>query len=96
MVLPLSQIKNLPVVTKSEVKLGVITDIELDTESQSVLHYLVQRGQILGRLQEPLIIHRSQVLSITDEKMIVEDNAGEEKEEQKERSALYESTATNY
>jgi len=96
MLLLLSQIKNLPVFTKSEIKLGVVVDLELDTDSQSILRYLVQRGQILGRLQEPLLIHRSQVLSLTSEKMVVEDNVGEEKEDQKERSPLYESVAPNY
>lgn len=95
MVLPLSQIKNLPVFTKSEMRLGIITDLELDTDSQSILRYLVQRSQILGRLQESLLIHRSQVLSLTSEKMIVDDNVSEEKSEQKERSALYEPTVAN-
>lgn len=95
MLLLLPQIKNLPVFTKSQVKLGNIIDLEVDTDSQSVLRYFVQRGQILGRLQEPLIIHRSQVISLTLEKMVVEDNVSEEKTEEK-NSALYESTAANY
>ncbi|KKR48916.1 MAG: hypothetical protein UT86_C0002G0091 [Candidatus Magasanikbacteria bacterium GW2011_GWC2_40_17] len=95
MLLSLPQIKNLPVFTKNKIKLGIIVDLELDTDSQSVLRYFVQKGQILGRLQEPLIIHRSQVISLTPEKMIVEDNVGEEKAEEK-NSAFYESTAANY
>ncbi|MCX6779309.1 MAG: PRC-barrel domain-containing protein [Candidatus Magasanikbacteria bacterium] len=96
MILPSSQIKNLPVFTKSEIKLGIIVDLELDTDSQSILRYVVQRGQILGRLQEPLLIHRSQVLFLTNEKMIVEDNVGEEEKEKKESVPMYESTAPNY
>lgn len=95
MVLPLSQIKNLLVVTQSGTRLGIIVDMELETDSQSILRYVVQRGQILGRLHDPLLVHRSQVVSLSDEKMIVEDNVGQVKEGQKERNPLYEPTTAN-
>ncbi len=97
MVLPLSKIKNLPVFTQSNLRLGIVVDIEIEIESQTILRYIVQQGQILGRLQEPLLVHRNQVLEITNERIIVEDSLGkEEVKETQDRSSLYESIAPNY
>lgn len=97
MVLLLSKIKNFPVFTKSNLRLGNVVDVEIEVESQTILRYVVQRGQILGRLQEPLLVHRNQVVEITSEKIIVEDSLGkEEVKDKSERSSLYESIATNY
>ena len=67
--------KNLPVFTQSGVKLGQITDIEIDLDSQSILRYVVKRG-IVSR--DTLLIHRGQVISITDEKMTVDNAAAKE------------------
>lgn len=73
MLLNFSHLKNLPVFTQSGLHLGHVSDLEIDTESQSVLRYLVQRGRLIGRFQEPLLIHRHQVISISPEKIVVED-----------------------
>ncbi|HBV57995.1 MAG TPA: hypothetical protein DEB73_01900 [Candidatus Magasanikbacteria bacterium] len=70
MLLQFSKLKNLPVFTQSGIKLGQIFDIEIDLDSQSILRYVVKRG-IVSR--ETLLIHRGQVVVITDEKIIVED-----------------------
>lgn len=73
MLLSIFQLKNLLVYTQSGIKLGRIIDLEIDAESQSIIHYLVQRRLFAGRFQKPLLIHRSQVISVSREKMIVED-----------------------
>lgn len=73
MVILVSNLKNLPVFTQSGLKLGQMVDFEIDAESQSILRYIVSRGKLVGRFQRPLLIHRQQVISISSEKMIVED-----------------------
>ncbi|MBI5023002.1 MAG: PRC-barrel domain-containing protein [Candidatus Magasanikbacteria bacterium] len=70
MLLLFSKLKNLPVFTQSGVKLGQIIDVEIDLDSQSILRYAIKRGIVSRGV---LLIHRSQVVAITDEKMTVED-----------------------
>lgn len=74
MILSISQLKNLLVYTQSGFKLGRVVDLEIDADSQSIIHYVVRRGQLLGRFQKFLLIHRGQVISISRERMIVEDS----------------------
>ena len=60
----------LPVFTKAGEKLGHIIDIEIDVESHQVRKYFVG-----ARFQkETYLIAPSQILEITEEKVIVEDN----------------------
>lgn len=73
MLLNFFHLKNLPVFTQSGHKLGQVSDFEIDTEAQSILRYIVTRGKLVGRFQPPLLIHRQQVISVSSEKMIVED-----------------------
>lgn len=70
-----SKLKNLPVFTQSGVKLGQVSDVEIDLDSQSILRYVVKRG-IVSR--ETLLVHRGQVISITDKKITVDDAAAKE------------------
>lgn len=70
MLLVFSHLKNLPVFTRSGIKLGQIADIEIDLDSQSIIRYVVRRGIVSRGI---LLIHRGQVISITNEKMTVED-----------------------
>lgn len=70
MLLPFSKLKNLLVFTQSGIKLGQVADIEIDLDSQSIIHYMVKRGIVSRGV---LLIHRGQVIFITEEKMIVED-----------------------
>lgn len=62
-------LKNLSVRTVSGVELGNIRDIILDTESQIVLQYEV--SSLFGN---KYLISREQVISVDNEKMIVEDD----------------------
>ena len=59
----------LPVFTESGIKLGRIHDINFDIESQSVKSYAVKRAIIL----KSYLIKPSQVISITEEKIVVDD-----------------------
>ncbi len=67
-------LKNLPVETKSGTRLGRVVDVEIDEGSHAVITYVVQPGRISRPLvRTPLRINRAQVLSITAERMVVDD-----------------------
>lgn len=71
----------LPAETKSGTKLGRVVGFDFDCESQAVLRWRVRPKGLASRvLTHPLLISREQVLSITAEKIIVEDNVGREME----------------
>lgn len=67
------QIKKLPVITVSGKKLGRVNEIFVDPDSQSIIQYQVTPRRLLS-LDLPLLIHRSQVISLTPERLLVEDN----------------------
>lgn len=70
----LKGLKNLPVETKSGTRLGRVTDVEIDEGAHLIVAYIVQPGRISRPLvRTPLRVNRSQVLSITAERMVVED-----------------------
>ncbi|MFH1890705.1 MAG: PRC-barrel domain-containing protein [Candidatus Kuenenbacteria bacterium] len=69
------QLKNLPVVTESGKKIGQVVDFSVQTESQSIITYTVKPVTFLKNLiNGNLIINRGQVIDITAEKIIVQDN----------------------
>lgn len=60
--------------------LGRVRDFDLDVDSQSILKYYVTVGNLIKKLTfAELIIHRSQVVSINGNKMIVRDVSIDEK-----------------
>lgn len=63
------QLKSLSVETKSGVNLGKILNFILETDGQSILQYEV--GSLFGK---KYLISREQVLSVDNEKILVEDN----------------------
>ncbi len=65
-----SQLKKLSVETKSGDVLGHVGDVILDVDDQRVLQYEVKSSMLSTK---KYMIGRDQVLSITAEKMIVED-----------------------
>ncbi|MCD4705533.1 PRC-barrel domain-containing protein [bacterium] len=74
------KIIGLPVETKSGEQLGKIFDFELEIDSQTILKYYVKSSNILEEFfKKELIIHRSQVLLISNKKMIVKDGIVHEK-----------------
>ncbi|MDD5043911.1 MAG: hypothetical protein PHD51_04660 [Patescibacteria group bacterium] len=72
----------LAVETKSGIFLGKIAGLEVDTDSQSVINYFVKDISILrGRIKRRLVISRNQVISFSQNKMIVDDAALKEADE---------------
>lgn len=66
--LTLTQLKKLSVQTKSGAFLGKVKNIIFETEGQTVLQYEI--GEVFGK---KYLVSREQVISIDDEKIIVED-----------------------
>jgi hypothetical protein len=75
MVISQKILMTLPVVTKSDQTIGRIIGFELDSDSQSILNYKVKPNVLSrGLLDGDLIINRGQVVDITEEKFIIDDN----------------------
>lgn len=67
---------NLPVYTVSSHYLGRVSSFEIDAESQLVVRYYVRMGSLSARLlkeSRELIVANSQVVSLTEEKMVIDD-----------------------
>ena len=64
---------NLPVYTKSGNHIGKVASFELDSDTGMIENFYVKTGLIEGLWHEQLMIHRSQVVEITVEKMVVDD-----------------------
>ncbi|HLC89827.1 MAG TPA: hypothetical protein VJG65_02610 [Patescibacteria group bacterium] len=69
---------NLPVYAQVGTHLGRIISFDLNIDSQTIENYYVKTGLIKGLWHQQLIINRRQVISISKEKMVVEDNAAKE------------------
>lgn len=61
----------LPVFTESGEKLGHISDFEIDIETHQIRKYIVVSGVIS---KDTYLVNPSQIVSITEEKIIVADN----------------------
>ena len=70
-----AQLLKLPVFTKSGQKLGKVAGFRLETESQMITHYEVRPKGVAAQLVgAEMLIGREQVISIDEEKMVVDDN----------------------
>ena len=69
-----SDLIRLPVYTQSGKALGKVDSFDFDIDTNSVTHFHVSTGLIKGLWHQKLVIAQSQVISISKEKMIVEDN----------------------
>ncbi len=82
----LKKLKQLSVETKSGTNLGKIADIIFDIDSHTALQYIIKPSFISAR---EYTIAKDQVLSINEEKMIVEDNTiSQEKKEKETKKTL--------
>lgn len=73
-----SQLLHLPVETRSGRQLGKIEDFVVDAASQTVVQYHVKSTTFVpGLFEQKLLVGRDEVISLTNEKMIVEDSAVE-------------------
>lgn len=74
------QLIKLPVFTESGTKIGRIKDIALDKSTQVVEQYMVHTGDFLPHFfTQELLVHRSQVVGITEKGMVVKDSAIKER-----------------
>jgi len=80
MLIKAKKLLNLPVYTKSGQLLGEVDDIEIDIDDQMIVNYRVGSRNIVKKLLvKELVIHRSQIISITTDKIIVDDNVSEKR-----------------
>jgi sporulation protein YlmC with PRC-barrel domain len=67
----------LPVETKNGLLLGKIKSFEIDSDTQTVLRYVVKSRSLISKLLSEevreIIVGRNQVISLDEEKMIVHD-----------------------
>ncbi len=85
MIINLRQLKKLPVVTKSGIKLGKISEINFLLETQSIYQYVVRSSFFSDRI---FLIQVNQVLEISD-KIIVDDAVVAEQTVSNEQSDKY-------
>jgi sporulation protein YlmC with PRC-barrel domain len=71
MLLKSKKIIDLPVYTRSGIKLGKVSDIEIEIDSQAVYSYEVRHGLISS---QSLLVRPAQVASLSAKKMVVDDN----------------------
>lgn len=64
---------NLPVESQSGQHLGRINGFDVDADSHRVTRYYVRTGLIKGLWHQQLLIDPVQVISISKERMVVED-----------------------
>lgn len=85
----LKDLLRLPVETTSGLRLGRVVDAEVDHESHLIVTYVVQPGRLTRPLaRTPLRINRSQVVTITKEKMVVDDSATTATSDLRSRGAI--------
>jgi sporulation protein YlmC with PRC-barrel domain len=70
------ELLTLPVYTKSGQLLGEVDDVEIEIDNQMVVNYLVGSKSKIKNFfgNNKLVIHRSQVISIEADKIVVDDN----------------------
>lgn len=60
--------------TKSGQQLGQVVDLTIDPDTQGVIAYHIKPSRLLPDVvRTSLVVHQSQIISITDREMIVDD-----------------------
>jgi len=67
------ELLHLQVRTRSGQPLGVVTDVSVDAETQTIRQYTVRRRRLLTGSTKTLLIDRRQVVGFDEDGMIVED-----------------------
>ena len=89
-----TDLRGIPVITKSGEKVGKLSAFVLDAEHHEVVQYVVARASLLSSIiPDELLVHRGQVISIDAEMMVVEDAAVAEKAEARQIAKHAEQTA---
>lgn len=69
-----AEIRSLPVFTKSGQRVGKISGVFIDATAHVVTHYAVTKSRTLSRLlPAELLVQPPQVISLDQEKMVVQD-----------------------
>jgi len=85
MIIDSKHLLGLGVETKSGQHLGKVRGFHIDTVTHAILQYEVRRSGILKEfLATDLLVYQQQVLSITKEKMVVDDQVVSEEERAQE------------
>ncbi len=79
-----SDLINLPVYTESGQHLGRVISFDINFDNYLVERFYVKTGLIQGLWHEQLMIVPTQIISITKEKMVVEDNTKKSRADLKE------------
>jgi len=74
MLMDLKNLNDLLVETQSGQALGKLESIIIDIDSQSIHQYVVKPSGIKNIFEKELLISREQVVGITKDKIIVDDN----------------------
>ncbi|MDO8669016.1 MAG: PRC-barrel domain-containing protein [Candidatus Buchananbacteria bacterium] len=78
MILTNDQLIGLKVITKNGQVIGKIKDFEFEAESSKIIKYIISSSDLVKKItSQNLIIGFDQVVEITAEAMIVEDNTVE-------------------
>jgi sporulation protein YlmC with PRC-barrel domain len=72
--LSLHDILNMPVYTRMGQYLGRVVDAVIDTDEQRIVQIAVRQKGLTGLVKNNLLIHREQMVSIQEDKIVVEDS----------------------
>lgn len=67
-----------PVITQSGEHLGKVLELYINTDTQEIEQYEVQSSIVKSLFGKKLLIHRRQVIDITEKAVVVEDGLIEE------------------
>lgn len=84
------QIIGLPVKTAGGMLLGKVREVEIDSDRQMVSSYYVRSlNPLTGLFRDSFVIHRSSVISLTNDALIIPDSfvAEEDKQKNEKRNA---------
>jgi len=96
MVIDNKKLINLKVETESGQEIGKVSNFEIDTGSQSVLNYKISPTNLLKEFiigSNDLVVNRGQVIDITKDKMIVEDNIVKDNGKEEREKITHKKTA---
>lgn len=89
-----SQLVGVPVYAEAGGHLGRLVGFVIDADTHEIIQYAVRKsGAIEKLLPKELLVHRNQVVSVSEEKMVVRDAAVLESEEAESKGRIRETSA---
>lgn len=69
-------LRGIAVVTKKGERLGKLAGFIIDVDDHAIVQYVVAKSRLLSAiLPGELLVHRSQVISVDEERMVIKDAA---------------------